>query len=151
MKDDVYIKNKRARFEYELLEEITAGIVLRGTEIKSIREGQASIAEAFCQFINGELWVVNMNIAEYAFGTYANHEPKRQRKLLVQGNEIKKWQKKVNEKGLTIVPTALYINEKGLAKLKIALAQGKKLFDKRDSIKDKDNKRQLDRLKKMGR
>jgi len=128
-----------------------AGIVLRGTEIKSLREGQASINEAFCEFINGELYVVNMNIAEYKYGTYANHEPKRQRKLLIKANDIKKWQKRVNEKGLTIVPTALFINEKGLAKLKISLAQGKKLFDKRDSIKEKDTKRQIDRLKKMTR
>ncbi|NQV52967.1 MAG: SsrA-binding protein SmpB [Flavobacteriales bacterium] len=151
MKDDIYIKNRKAKFEFELLEEMVAGIVLQGTEIKSIREGQASINEAFCQFIKNELYVVNMNIAEYKYGTYANHEPKRQRKLLVHANEIKKWSKKVNEKGLTIVPTALFINEKGLAKLKISLAQGKKLYDKRDNIKEKDNKRQLDRLKKMGR
>ncbi len=151
MKDDIYIKNRKAKFEFELLEEMVAGIVLQGTEIKSIREGQASINEAFCQFIKNELYVVNMNIAEYKYGTYANHEPKRQRKLLVHANEIKKWSKKVNEKGLTIVPTALFINEKGLAKLKISLAQGKKLFDKRDNIKEKDTKRQLDRLKKMGR
>lgn len=151
MKQDIYIKNRKAKFEYELQEEIVAGIVLRGTEIKSIRDGQASINEAFCQFIGGELYVVNMNIAEYKFGTDANHEPKRQRKLLVQSNEIKKWSKKVNEKGLTIVPTALFINDRGLAKLKIALAQGKKLFDKRDSIKEKDTKRQLDRLKKFTR
>ncbi|MEQ9188709.1 MAG: SsrA-binding protein SmpB [Cryomorphaceae bacterium] len=151
MKDDIYIKNRKAKFEYELLEDMVAGIVLQGTEIKSLREGQASIAEAFCQFIKGELYVVNMNIAEYKYGTHANHEPKRQRKLLVHANEIKKWNKKVTEKGLTIIPTALFINEKGLAKLKISLAQGKKLFDKRDSIKDKDSKRQLDRLKKMSR
>lgn len=151
MKDDIYIKNRKAKFEYELLEDMVAGIVLQGTEIKSLREGQASIAEAFCQFIKGELYVVNMNIAEYKYGTHANHEPKRQRKLLVHANEIKKWNKKVTEKGLTIIPTALFINEKGLAKLKISLAQGKKLFDKRDSIKDKDSKRQLDRLKKLNR
>ena len=151
MKDDIYIKNRKAKFEYELLEDLVAGIVLRGTEIKSLREGQASINEAFCEFINGELYVVNMNIAEYKYGTYANHEPKRQRKLLIKANDIKKWQKRVNEKGLTIVPTALFINEKGLAKLKISLAQGKKLFDKRDSIKEKDTKRQIDRLKKMTR
>jgi len=98
MKDDIYIKNRKAKFEYELLEDLVAGIVLRGTEIKSIREGQASINEAFCEFINGELYVVNMNIAEYKYGTYANHEPKRQRKLLIKANDIKKWQKKVNEK-----------------------------------------------------
>lgn len=148
MQNDIYIKNRRAKFEFELLEEFVAGIVLRGTEIKSIRKGQASINEAFCQFKKDELYVINMNIAEYEFGTYANHEPKRERKLLLKDKELRKWQKKVNEKGLTIVPLALFINEKGLAKVKIALAQGKKIFDKRDSIKDRDTKRQLDRIKK---
>lgn len=148
MKQDIYIKNRKAKFEFELLEEVVAGIMLKGTEIKSIREGQASINEAFCQFIGHELWVINMNIAVYKFGTYANHEPKRPRKLLLGAQELKKWQKKVNEKGLTIVPTALFINEKGLAKLKVTLAHGKKTHDKRDSIKEKDTKRQLDRLKK---
>lgn len=148
MQNDIYIKNRRAKFEFELLEEFVAGIVLRGTEIKSIRKSQASINEAFCQFKKDELYVINMNIAEYEFGTYANHEPKRERKLLLKDKELRKWQKKVNEKGLTIVPLALFINEKGLAKVKIALAQGKKIFDKRDSIKDRDTKRQLDRIKK---
>lgn len=151
MAQDIYIKNRKARFEYDLLDELTAGIMLLGTEIKSIRDGQASINEAFCQFINGELWVVNMNIAEYRFGTYANHSPKRQRKLLLNARELKKWEKKINEKGFTIVPTALFINDKGHAKLKIALAQGKKSFDKRESIKEKDTMRQLDRLKKAHR
>ncbi len=149
MQKDIYIKNRKAKFEYELLEEYVAGIVLRGTEIKSIRDGQASINEAFCQFKGDELYVINMNIAEYKFGTDANHLPKRERKLLLQRNELHKWHKKVTEKGLTIVPTALFINANGLAKLKIALAQGKKLYDKRENLKEKENKRQLDRLKKM--
>jgi len=149
MQNDIYIKNRKAKFEYELLDELVAGIVLRGTEIKSIREGQASINEAFCQFKGDELYVINMNIAEYKFGTYANHEPKRERKLLLNRTELKKWQKRVQEKGLTMVPLALFINDKGLAKVKISLAQGKKLFDKRESLKEKDSKRQLDRLKKM--
>lgn len=149
MTQDIYIKNRKAKFEFELLEELVAGMVLQGTEIKSIREGQANINDAFCQIIKNELWVVNMDVAVYKFGTHANHDPKRMRKLLVNAGELKKWQKKVNEKGLTIVPTALFINEKGLAKLKISLARGKKLYDKRDSLKDKDTKRQLDRLKKV--
>ncbi|MEX2597585.1 MAG: SsrA-binding protein SmpB [Salibacteraceae bacterium] len=151
MKQDIYIKNRKAKFEYELLEDLVAGIMLQGTEIKSIREGQASINEAFCQFKGDELFVINMNITEYKYGTYANHEPKRERKLLLNRTELKKWQKKVNEKGLTIVPTALFINKEGLAKLKIALAQGKKIFDKRDTLKTKDTQRQLDRLKKAYR
>lgn len=149
MQKDIYIKNRKAKFEYELLEEYVAGIVLRGTEIKSIRDGQASINEAFCQFKGDELYVINMNIVEYKFGTDANHLPKRERKLLLQRNELHKWHKKVTEKGLTIVPTALFINANGLAKLKIALAQGKKLYDKRENLKEKENKRQIDRLKKM--
>lgn len=148
MSNDIRIKNKKASFEFELIDKLTAGIMLTGTEIKSIRTGQASIQEGFCQFKNGELFIVNMHIAEYEFGTYANHEPKRVRKLLLNSKELKQWQKKVNEKGLTIIPTLLYINEKGIAKLNIALAQGKKIYDKRDSIRDKDTKRQLDRLKK---
>ena len=149
MSNDIRIKNKKASFEFELIDKLTAGIMLTGTEIKSIRTGQASIQEGFCQFKNGELFIVNMHIAEYEFGNYANHEPKRVRKLLLNSKELKQWHKKVNEKGLTIIPTLLYINEKGIAKLNIALAQGKKIYDKRDSIRDKDTKRQLDRLKKF--
>lgn len=145
---DVHIKNRRASFDYELVDKLTAGIQLQGTEIKSIRNGNASINEAFCQFIDDELFVINMHIAEYELGTYANHEPKRNRKLLLQKTELRRWQKKVNEKGLTIVPTLLFISDKGYAKLNIALAKGKKVHDKRDSIREKDTKRQLDRLKK---
>ncbi len=149
MSNDIRIKNKKASYEFELIDKLTAGIMLTGTEIKSIRTGQASIQEGFCQFKNNELFIVNMHIAEYEFGSYANHEPKRVRKLLLNSKELKQWQKKVNEKGLTIIPTLLYINEKGIAKLNVALAQGKKIYDKRDSIRDKDSKRQLDRLKKL--
>jgi SsrA-binding protein len=149
MSNDIRIKNKRASFEYELLDKLTAGIMLTGTEIKSIREGQASIQESFCQFQGDELFIVNMTVAEYKFGSYANHEPKRVRKLLLNSREIKQWHKKVNEKGLTIVPILLFLNENGLAKLNISLAQGKKIYDKRDTLRDKDTKRQLDRLKKL--
>lgn len=145
---DIYIKNRRAKFDYELIDKLTAGMQLMGTEIKSIRSGQASINEAFCEFKGDEMFVINMHIQEYEFGSHANHEPKRQRKLLLNKTELIRWKKKVSTKGLTIIPTALYINSKGLAKLDIALAQGKKVHDKRDSIKDRDSKRQLDRLKK---
>jgi SsrA-binding protein len=145
----VNIQNKRARFEYELLDEYTAGIVLTGTEIKSLRNSKASIAESFCEFNeSGELFTVNMNIDEYAFGTRFNHRPKAQRKLLLNKKELKKLHKEVKNSGLTIVPLRLFINDKGFAKLRIALAKGKKLFDKRDTIKDRDNKRNLDRVKK---
>jgi len=145
----IHIKNKRARFEYELLEEYTAGLVLTGTEIKSIRNGKASIAESFCEFNErGELFTVNMHIEEYAFGTRFNHRPKAQRKLLLNKKELKKLQREVQNTGLTIVPLQLFINDKGFAKLRIALARGKKLYDKRETIKDRDNKRDLDRVKK---
>jgi SsrA-binding protein len=145
----VNIKNKRARFEYELLDEYTAGIVLTGTEIKSLRNSKASITESFCEFNeSGELFTVNMNIDEYAFGTRFNHRPKAQRKLLLNKKELKKLYKEVKNSGLTIVPLRLFINDKGFAKLRIALAKGKKLYDKRETIKDRDNKRTLDRVKK---
>jgi len=125
---NVNIQNKRARFEFELLDEYTAGIVLTGTEIKSLRNSKASIAESFCEFNEkGELFTVNMNIDEYAFGTRYNHRPKAQRKLLLQKRELKKLHKEVKNSGLTIVPLRLFINDKGFAKLKIALARGKKL------------------------
>jgi len=145
----VNIQNKRARFEYELLDEYTVGIVLTGTEIKSLRNSKASIAESFCEFNeSGELFTVNMNIDEYAFGTRFNHRPKAQRKLLLNKKELKKLYKEVKNSGLTIVPLRLFINDKGFAKLRIALAKGKKLYDKRETIKDRDNKRTLDRVKK---
>lgn len=149
MQKTIQIKNKKARFEYELLEEFTAGIVLTGTEIKSIRNSKASISESFCEFNNqGELFTINMHIEEYAYGTRFNHLPKAQRKLLLNKKELKKLHREVQNTGLTIVPLRLYINEKGLAKLRIALARGKKLYDKRETMKDRDNKRDLDRIKK---
>ena len=149
MQKEIHIKNKKARFEYELLEEYTAGIVLTGTEIKSIRNSKASIAESFCELNErGELFTVNMHIEEYAFGTRYNHRPKAQRKLLLNKKELKKLQREVQNTGLTIVPLHLFITDKGFAKLRIALAKGKKLYDKRETIKDRDNKRDLERIKK---
>lgn len=143
------IQNKRARFEYELIDEYTAGIVLTGTEIKSLRNSKASISESFCEFNErGELFTVNMNIEEYAYGTRFNHRPKAQRKLLLNKKELKKLHKEVKNSGLTIVPLRLFINDKGFAKMRIALARGKKLYDKRETIKDRENKRDLDRVKK---
>lgn len=146
----VNILNKRARFEYEILEQIEAGIVLTGTEIKSLRSSKASITESFCQFIDGELHIINMMIDEYKLGTFYNHQTKRERKLLLHKKELQKFQKKLKDAGNTIIPLKLYINEKGYAKLQIALARGKKLFDKRESIKDRENKRNLDRIRKVG-
>jgi len=149
MKNTVNIKNKKAKFEYEILDKYTAGIVLTGTEIKSIRDSKASIAESFCEFNEqGELFVINMTIQEYVYGNYYNHAAKAERKLLLNKRELKKLEKEVRNVGLTIVPLRLFINEKGYAKLEIALAKGKKLYDKRDTIKDRDNKRNLDRIKK---
>lgn len=149
MQKHVNIQNKKARFQYEILDKYTAGIVLTGTEIKSIRSSKASIAESFCEFSeNGELFVVNMTIQEYAFGNYYNHKPKATRKLLLNKKELKKLNKEVQNTGLTIIPLRLFINDKGYAKLEIALAKGKKLYDKRETIKDRDNKRDLDRIKK---
>ena len=152
MKKTVSIKNKRARFDYEIINQYTAGIVLTGTEIKSIRNNKASIAESFCEFNqNDELFAVNIYIEEYAFGTRFNHKPRRSRKLLLNKKELKKLNKEVKNSGLTIVPLNLYINDKGFAKILIALARGKKLYDKRETIKDRDNKRNLDRVKKAFR
>lgn len=149
MKKDVLIKNKRATFDYELVDKFTAGIVLVGTEIKSIRLGKASLVDTFCFFAgNNELWVKNMNISEYSFGSYNNHLPRRDRKLLLNRKELIKLQREVKYNGMTIVPTKLFINEKGLCKLEIALARGKKEYDKRESIKEKDAKRDIDRYMK---
>ncbi len=145
----VSIKNKRARFDYEILVKYTAGIVLTGTEIKSIRNNKASIAESFCEFNENEaLFAVNIYIEEYAFGTRFNHKPRSVRKLLLNKKELKRLNKEVKNSGLTILPLNLYINDKGFAKILIALARGKKLYDKRETIKDRDNKRNLDRVKK---
>ncbi|MFV1449542.1 SsrA-binding protein SmpB [Maribacter sp. HS] len=149
MQNTINIKNKRARFEYELQDKFTAGIVLAGTEIKAIREGRASISESFCEFNdNDELFVINMQIDEYSHASHFNHKPKAERKLLLQKRELKKLSKEVKTSGLTIVPLRVFINDRGLAKMQIALAKGKKLYDKRETIKDRDNKRDLDRIKK---
>jgi len=148
MQKNVNILNKRAKFEFEFLEKYVAGIVLVGTEIKSIRMGKASIAESFCEFSNGELFMINSHIEEYSFGTHYNHKAKSERKLLLNKKELRSLHKSVQNKGLTIVPLRLFTNEKGLAKVEIALAKGKKLYDKREVIKERENKIQLDRLKK---
>ena len=147
-KKTVNIKNRKARFEYEILDKYVAGLVLRGTEIKAIREGKASIAESFCEFANGELFVINMTIQEYSHATHYNHMPKSERKLLLNRSELKKLEKEVKNTGLTIIPLLLFTNDKGLAKLEIALCRGKKQHDKREMIKDRDNKRDLSRIKK---
>ena len=149
MQKTVNILNKRARFDYEILERFTAGIVLAGSEIKSIRLGKASIAESFCEFQGHELFAINTNIEEYAYSRSFSHAPKSERKLLLNKKELKSLLKSVQNKGLTIVPLRLFTNEKGIAKLDIALARGKKNYDKRDTIKDRDVKRDLDRLKKI--
>lgn len=146
---EVNIKNKKASFQYEFIDKYEAGMQLKGTEIKSIREGKASIKEGYCAFKNGELYVFNINITPYSDASFSNHEPKRPRKLLLHRQEIEKLQKKKKDVGLTIVPTLLFINDKGYAKLNIALAKGKRIADKRETLKEKDAKRQMDRAKKM--
>ncbi|MCQ2369353.1 MAG: SsrA-binding protein SmpB [Paludibacteraceae bacterium] len=148
MNGEVYIKNKKAGFDFELLDKYTAGIVLQGTEIKSLRQGRASLVDSFCYFIGGELWIKSMNIPVYFYGTYNNHIPTRDRKLLLNKKELRKLQRAVKEPGFSIVPTALFINDKGLAKVNIALAKGKKEFDKRESIKEAEDKRIMDRARK---
>ncbi len=144
----VNILNKRAKFEYEIIDRYTAGIVLTGTEIKSIRLGKAGIAESFCEFHGTELFVINSTIEEYLYGNQFNHRAKSERKLLLNKRELKGLLKDVQNKGLTIIPLRLFTNEKGMAKLDIALCKGKKNYDKRETIKDRDNKRDLDRIKK---
>ncbi|MGC3978905.1 MAG: SsrA-binding protein SmpB [Paludibacteraceae bacterium] len=144
-KSDITIKNKRATFDYEILDRFTAGIQLLGTEIKSIRDGKANLTETYCTFLNSELWVKNMNISTYFFGTYNNHEPRRDRKLLLTKRELTKLIRGTKETGFTIVPIKMFINEKGLAKLEIALAKGKKTYDKRQTLKEKDDRREMDR------
>lgn len=145
---NINIKNKRATFDYELLDTYTAGLVLTGTEIKSIRLGKASLVDTFCIFEKEALWVRNMNITEYFYGSYNNHVARRDRKLLLNKKELKKIQRLVKETGYTIVPTRLFLNDRGLAKLNIAVARGKKQYDKRQSLKEKDDKRMLDRVMK---
>ena len=145
--NNINIKNRKASFEYHFLDTYTAGIMLQGTEIKSIREGKANLQESYCAFKDNELWILNLHISPYDMGTHYNHEPKRERKLLLSKKELKKLDAKSKEKGLTIIPFRLFINQRGLAKVEIALAKGKKLYDKREDIKQKDLKRELDRIK----
>lgn len=144
-KNIIEIKNKRAEHEYFLIDEFEAGLVLTGTEIKSIRDGKANLSDAYCAFLGNELWVKEMHISEYRFGSYLNHTAKRDRKLLLNRKELHKLQNRIKERGYTIIPTMLYVNPQGLAKLQIYLAKGKKFFDKRESIKEKDTRREMDR------
>lgn len=144
----ISFKNKKAYFNYEFIDKYEAGIVLLGTEIKSVRAGRIDFTDSYCLFQAGELWLVGVHIAEYVLGTCNNHDPKRDRKLLLKKIELARLNKKVKEKGLTIVPTMLFINENGIAKVEIALARGKRTHDKRDSIQKRDNKRDLDRYNK---
>jgi SsrA-binding protein len=149
MQKKINIKNKKARFEYEILDKYIAGIQLTGTEIKSIRESKARITESFCEFNEkGELFAINMFIEEYLYGHAFNHNPKSERKLLLNKGELKKLLKQVQNAGLTIVPLRLFLTDRGWAKLEIALAKGKKNYDKREAIKDRDSKIRLDRVKK---
>jgi SsrA-binding protein len=145
---NINIKNKRAGFDYELSDRFTAGLQLFGTEIKSIREGKAGLSDSYCFFHNEELWIKNMHIAEYKFGSFSNHLANRERKLLLKKKELNKLIKATKETGITIIPIRLFINEKGLAKLEIAIARGKKSFDKRQSLKEKEDKRHIDRALK---
>ncbi len=141
----ISIKNRRASFDYSFIETYTAGLVLLGTEIKAIRQGKAALVDSYCYFRNGELFIKNMNISEYTEGNLYNHEPQRERKLLLSKQELTKLQKKMKDQGLTIIPVTLFTSDSGYAKLEIALAKGKKLFDKRDDIKAKDIDRDLKR------
>ncbi len=145
--DNINIRNRQAAFQYELLDKMVAGIALRGTEIKSIREGKVNLQDGYCYFSNGEAFVKGVTITPYAQGTHYNHEAARERKLLMKKSELAKLEAKVEEKGLALIPIRLFINERGLAKLEIALARGKKTHDKRNSIKEKDLKRELSRIK----
>lgn len=142
---DINIKNKRAEFDYLLMDKYTAGIVLTGTEIKSIRKGKASLVDTYCYVIQGEVWVKNMYIAQYEQGSYNNHMERRDRKLLLNRKEIRKMQQTVKSPGFSIVPTLLFIDEKGLAKLDIHIARGKKEYDKRETLKEKEDRRNIDR------
>ena len=147
-KSPVQIKNKKAAFEYFFIEEFTAGIVLTGTEIKSIRMGKASLVDTYCTIINGELWVKGMSISPYFYGSYNNHEMKRDRKLLLTRREISRLASATKQTGYTIVPTLVFINEKGLAKMDLALCKGKKAYDKRQTLKEKEDRREIDRAMK---
>ena len=145
LKSNINIKNRRATFDYEVLDRYVAGIQLFGTEIKSIRESKASLADTYCQFIGNELWVKQMHIAEYRFGNYTNHDAKRDRKLLLTRKELRKLDRLTRESGKTIIPLRLFINEKGFAKLEIGLCQGKHTYDKRDALRKADDQREVQR------
>jgi SsrA-binding protein len=149
MKNDIQIKNKRAFFDYHIVENFVAGIALLGTEIKAIRQGKANMSDAFCMFIGNILYVRNLHISEYSNSSFFHHDIKRDRVLLLKKKELKKLKAKSEEKGYTIVPLRIFTNERGFAKIEIALAQGKKEFDKRDSIKDRESKREMDRAMKV--
>jgi SsrA-binding protein len=142
--NNIVIKNRKASFNYEFLEKLIAGIKLTGTEIKSIRAGKANLTDSYCAFRNGELFVTGMHIAEYFWGNLNNHDPLGERKLLLTRKELRRWERKVNETGLTIIVTKVFINERGIAKAEIALAKGKRQYDKRDSIKKRDHEREID-------
>jgi SsrA-binding protein len=148
---NVNIRNKRATFDYEIIEEFVAGIVLVGTEIKSLRLGKASLVDSYCYFERNELWIRNVNIAEYTWGTCNNHIPKRDRKLLLNRKELNKLQRSLQDRGLTVVGLRLFLNDRGLAKVAIGLARGRKSFDKREYIKENDAKREMDKAMKVNR
>ncbi|MGM9837253.1 MAG: SsrA-binding protein SmpB [Paludibacteraceae bacterium] len=148
LKSDINIKNRRAFYDYAILERYTAGIQLFGTEIKSIRDGHAGLTDSYCQFDGGELWAKQINIAAYRFGSYANHETKRDRKLLLQRRELRKLERLSRDTGKAIIPLRLFINERGLAKIEIALCQGKHAYDKRQTLREKDDKREMQRIMK---
>ena len=150
MQNKINIKNKKAYFNYEILEKHVAGIQLKGTEIKSIRQGKASLGDSYCFFLKNELWIKSMMISEYDHGSHNNHDPYRDRKLLMNRRELNKLEKQTREKGLTIVVLRVFLNEKGLAKAEIALVRGKKQYDKRETLKQKDLKRDMERLGKIG-
>ena len=148
-KSNINIKNRRAYFDYEIILKFVAGIQLFGTEIKSVRDNKASLSDTYCIFLNHELWVKQMHISEYQFGSYNNHVAKRDRKLLLQRREIRKIERATKETGKTIIPLELFINEKGLAKMEIAVCQGKHTYDKRQSLREADDKRQIAQIKKF--
>ena len=145
------IINRKAKYEYQFLQTFEAGMMLKGTEVKSLRNGEGNLNDAYCMVINGEVFIKSMYIAEYAYGNINNHETRRDRKLLLKKSEIKKLDKKIKEKGFTLVPYKIFFSDRGYIKIEIHLAQGKKSYDKRDSIKQKDNKRDLDRIKKLNK
>jgi SsrA-binding protein len=145
LSNTVNIENRRAKFDYQFIEKFTAGLVLKGTEIKAIREGKAALSDSYCYFVNGELFIRNMHISEYSEASFSSHDPLRDRKLLLTKTEISKLLKKIKDQGLSIIPVKLFIGEKGYAKLEIALAKGKKEFDKREDIKKRDIERELNR------